>query len=207
MLCSDWRISEGWKGQTFLGCRDNLWQWRCQCRKRGSLCIYEFEQEISLVMNKYSLHVSLPGGSGQSASSGFPGSLNGRGGPSYQLQISWVSSGLQIIDWHGTEVWKATASWWKASANCGNAQIIFKDKQTQVMTGWQDLTWSAMEDRAWPGLSVERPTAQKMVPATATTSHNMAMEVLAGVFCIGLDNWGSEEEEGVHKYWDKKVTV
>lgn len=124
----------------FLGCKKSLWQQRCQCRKGRGLCTYEFEQGMSLVMDKYSLHVLLPGGSGQSASSGFPGSLNDKGGTSYQLQISWVSSGLQITDWLGTEVWKAKASWWKVRTNHSNAQIINKEKQTQVMTGWKDVT-------------------------------------------------------------------
>lgn len=47
------------------------------------------------------------------------------------------------------------------------------------MTGWQDVIWSVVEDRAWPGLSGEKPTAHKMgARYRLPQAIGMAVEVL-----------------------------
>lgn len=95
--CSDWGMKET---NALWGCRKSLWslwlwwmQWRCQCKKRGGLWIWEFDQ-MCLVMNEYSLQVSLPGGTGHLPLIQHPltsRSLSNRKGMIYHLWIFWDS--------------------------------------------------------------------------------------------------------------------
>lgn len=56
-----------------------------------------------------------------------------------------------------------------AGMNHGNAVTTYRERKTQAKTGWQDATRSAMEDRAWAGLSSDKPTACRTKLQSDTT--------------------------------------
>lgn len=166
-------ISVGWEGQLYFQVAGNTCDFcACHCCNRGvsagrgEACEFLFDQEMCLVMNKYSLQVSLPDGSGhccplsKQASSSFHGNLSSKGGTSYQMRFSWVSSELQTTDCIGIDGRKATTGWQKTRANHGNAQATNRERHNQVMTGWQVVTWSVIENRVCPGLSGDVKSTQ-----------------------------------------------